>query len=402
MSRQRLLSYAIALVLAPLAILGVLAAVTPQTTDFFCFWTGSRLVLEGRDPYSQAEWESATAGVTVDALGRLRAGNCAVRYAYPLTTAVALLPLGALPLGVAAAMWEIALFVGALSGLALLARAAGLDRADVLGFVLLVVSTEMFYGTVLNAQFGGLVLLALGVLATSPLGPVRSTIGFGLAMLKPHVITLVPLARATSLRRRSLLVPLVAGVVFLLVSIAIRPEWLASWTAELGGHRRQMFDEAVSLWTLERAIDAPGLAVLLLVPTIALLGVASRLARPLEPIDAMAIAAVSWQLVVPYGLSYDQLGPVAIAVAVMLRRTVAPARRRWMLPALGVVVVALPWILYSRGKDIIDQRAGELEVLNALVPVAVAVLLAAALFSRDVRPPVQSRSTGSRAQGAPR
>jgi hypothetical protein len=165
------------------------------------------------------------------------------------------------------------------------------------------------------------------------------------------------------------------------MSIATRPGWLASWTAELGGHRRQMFDEAVSLWTLERAIDAPGLAVLLLVPTIALLGLAWWRARHLEPIDAMAIAALSWQLVVPYGLSYDQLGPVTIAAAVILRRTVAPVARRWMLPALALVVVALPWILYSRGKDMIGGRAGELEVLNALVPVGVAVLLATALIS---------------------
>jgi hypothetical protein len=379
-SRHRLLSYAIALVLTPLAILAMIAAVTPQTTDFFCFWTGSRLVLEGRDPYSQTVWESATAGVSFDALGRFRAGNCAVRYAYPLTTAVAMLPLGALPLGVAAAIWELVIFISSGLGLMLLAKAARLDRTDGLALVLLVVSTEMFYGTVLNAQFGGVLLLALGLLATNALGPARATFGFGLAMLKPHVITLVPFARATSLSGRGLFVPLIAACAFFLVSLAFQPGWPASWLAELGGHRREMFDAAVSLWMLERAINAPGLAVLLLVPTLALLCLAWWEARPLDPIDGMAVAALAWQLVVPYGLSYDQLGPVAIAVAVTLRRTVTPARRRWMLLALIVVVVLLPWLFFSRGKDMIGGRAGELEVLNALVPVGAAALLALSML----------------------
>jgi hypothetical protein len=368
-------------VLTPLAILGVIVAVTPQTTDFFCFWTGSRLVLEGRDPYSQILWESVTAGASLDALGRFREGNCEVRYAYPLTTAVAMLPLGALPLGIAAAIWELAIFLGAGAGLALIAKAARLAGADVLALVLLVVSTEMFYGTVLNAQFGGVVLLALGLLATRDLGPVRSTLGFGLAMLKPHVVTLVPFARATSLNRRALLVPLGATLAFLLVCTAIQPGWLMSWIAELSGHRRDMFDAAVSLWMLERAIDAPGLAILLLGPTFALLGYAWWRARPLEPIDAMAMAALSWQLVVPYGLSYDQLGPVAIAVAVILRRTVSQRWRWWMLLAVTVVVVLIPWLFYSRGKDIISGRAGELEVLNALVPVGAAALLALSMLA---------------------
>lgn len=366
--------------LTPWAILGVIAAVTPQTTDFFCFWTGSRLVLEGHDPYSQTVWESATAGVSTDALGRFRQGNCAVRYAYPLTTAVAMLPLGALPLGVAAAIWELAIFIGAGVGLTLIAKAARLDRADGLALVLLVVSTEMFYGTVLNAQFGGVVLLALGLLATSDLGPARGAMGLGLAILKPHVITLVPFARATSLSPRALFVPLMAVFAFFLVSTVFQPGWLASWFAELGGHRREMFDAAVSLWMLERAIDAPGLAVLLLAPTVALLGLAWWQARPLAPIDAMAIAALLWQLVVPYGLSYDQLGPVAIAVGVILRRTVTPPRRRWMVLALILVLVLLPWLFFSRGKDMIGGRAGELEVLNALVPVGAAALLALSML----------------------
>jgi hypothetical protein len=42
----------------------------------------------------------------------------------------------------------------------------------------------------------------------------------------------------------------------------------------------------------------------------------------------------------------------------------------------------LPWLLYPRGKDMIGGRAGELEVLNALVPVAMCVLLGIAMIIR--------------------
>lgn len=387
---ERAPTYILALVLVPMMIVGVLAATTPETTDFLCFWAGPHLVLEGRDPYAQADWNAATAGEWVDALGRLRPSNCSVRFAYPypLTTALAMLPMGALPLNFAAALWELAIFITAGIGLRLLARAAALDRARTLWLAVLVLSSEMFYGNVLNAQFGGVTLLALGVLAAPQLGSARGTTGIALAALKPHVITLVPIVRIASMSRPAIFTALAFGAFWFLASLVLRPGWLAGWAADLA-HRREMFGASTSLWTLERVVDAPGLAVALIVPALAFLALTCWRAWPLAPIEATAIAAIAWQLVVPYGLSYDQLGAIAITAAVVLR-TAAARRRSWplLLPLLTIVVL-LPWLLFSQGKEMIGGRAGELEVLNAIVPVATCVLLGIAVMT-GARPAARS------------
>ena len=375
--------YMLALVLVPMTIVGVLAATTPETTDFICFWAGPHLILDGRDPYAQAEWNAVTGGQWLDALGRFRTGNCSDRFAYPypLTTAVAMLPFGALPLDPAAALWELTIFITAGLGLRLIARAAALDRLWTLWFAVLVLSSEMFYGNVLNAQFGGLTLFALGLLAAPRLGPARGTAGIALAALKPHVIFLVPIVRLASMRRSAIFTAAAFGGLWSLASLALQPTWLAGWAADLS-HRRELFNASTTLWTLESVMAAPGLAMVLLVPALALLGVASWRAWPLAPIEVTAVAAIAWQLVVPYGLSYDQLGPLAVAAAVILRIAAARTRSWPLLVSAFAVAGILPWLFFSRGKDMIGGRAGELEILNALVPVAMCVLLGIALMIR--------------------
>lgn len=369
----------LSLVLVPMAIVGVFAAITPETTDFLCFRAGPQLLLEGRDPYAQADWNAVTEGEWVDALGRLRPSNCSDRFAYPypLTTAVAMLPLGALPLAVGAALWEIAIFVSAGIGLVLIARAAALDRAATLWLALLVISGEMFYGNVLNAQFGGVMLLALGLLVAPRLGPARGTAAIALVALKPHILTPVPIVRLPSMSRSAILTALAFGITWFLATLAVRPGWIAGWAADLA-HRREMFSASVSLWTLERAVAVPGLAIALIVAALAVLALTCWRARPLAPIEITAVAAVAWQLVVPYGLSYDQLGAVAIAAAVVVR-AVAARRGSWpLLLSLVTVVTLLPWVLFLFA----GPRAGQLEVLNAVVPVATCLLLAAAITPR--------------------
>jgi hypothetical protein len=386
-ARERLLVYLIALVLVPLGIVGVLAAITPQTTDFGCHWIGPRLVLEGSDPYSTEEWTSATSGASRDVLGRLRTGNCGLRYGYPLTTAVALLPIALLPLEVAAAIWELGIFVGVGAGVALLAAAAGLSRFRTLVLALVVLSSQMLYLTVLNAQFGGLQMLAVGLLAVPDRGWVRSTVGLFLVALKPHVLTLTPFARATTMSRRAFVAVAVVGAAFLLASIAIQPEWIQQWTGELGGYRREMLAETLSLWTLERVMNVAGLALAVVVLTLAALAVAWWRSRPVAPLEALALVAIAWTVVVPYGLSHDHLAPIALTSTVVLREL----DRRRSVPlsvAFVVIIVVMPWLLYLL-KDVFPWGGGGLEVTNAIVPPAVALLLSSALLTRVASGPSQ-------------
>src|SRR5437867_10279192 len=78
---RRLLVLAAAL-LVPLAILGVRAAVTPETTDFRCLWTGASFVLSGRDPYALADWTRAAHSLGAGVFRRVRERNRVAIYQY--------------------------------------------------------------------------------------------------------------------------------------------------------------------------------------------------------------------------------------------------------------------------------------------------------------------------------
>jgi hypothetical protein len=280
-----------AALLVPLAILGVRAAVTPETTDFRCLWTGAAFVLSGRDPYDLADWTRATYSVGLDAFGRVRESNCFGSYPYPLTTAIAMVPLGALPLEIAAVIWEVLVFAGAVVGAALLAHAAGISRSLGLALVVIVLASQPFEQTVMSAQFGGLSLLALGLLAGPTLGSIGPGLGVLLAAMKPHVIPLVPLVRARGERARAILMALVPVTLIALVSLVLRPTWPLGWIAELTGQRREMFADAVSLWTLASVAGIPTFAPVLIAAGIVPMTVAAIRARDLHVLDAMAVAA---------------------------------------------------------------------------------------------------------------
>jgi hypothetical protein len=369
-------------VLVPLAILGVRAAVTPETTDFRCLWTGAAFVLGGRDPYDLADWTRATYSVGVDAFGRIRESNCFGSYPYPLTTAIAMVPLGALPIEIAALIWEAMVFAGAMVGAALLAQAAALSRSLGLALVVIVLASQPFEQTVMSAQFGGLSLLALGLLAAPTLGSIRPGAGVLLAAMKPHVIPLVPLVRARGERVKTIAIALAPIAVLALVSLVVRPAWPLGWIAELTGQRREMFADAVSLWTLASVAGIPMLGPALIAAGILPMAIAAVRARDLHILDAMAVAALVWLLVIPYGLTSGQLAPLAIAWAAILRRATTPTMSEPLIVALMGVAGVLPWAMYAVRFDVLAYKG--LEVTGALVPLATAVVLAVAI-ARSLR-----------------
>jgi hypothetical protein len=376
-AQERRLLVLSAAILLPLGILGVRAALTPETTDFRCFWTGAAFVLGGRDPYDVAEWTRATSGVALDVFGRIRESNCPGRYAYPLTTAIAMLPFGLLPLGIAAAIWELLILIAAVAGAALLAQAAALSRSLGLALVVMVLVSQPFEQTVMSAQFGGLSLLAIGLLATPKLGSIRSGVGVLLAAMKPHVIPLVPLVRARGERAGVIATAAVPITLVLLVSLAVQPTWLLSWIAELGGQRREMFAASVSLWTLAAVAGLPMLAAPLVALGVVPMTVAALRARDLHIIDAIAVVALAWLILVPYGLTSDQVAPLAVAWVAILRRAITPTTSEPLVVALFAVASVFPWAMYLVRFDVLAYHG--LEVTSALVPLATAAVLAIAL-----------------------
>jgi len=103
--REKRLLVLLTVILVPLAIVAVRVAGTGATTDFYCFWSGSSFVLQGRDPYDEVAWTSATG--------------------------VALVPLAALPLGLALCWTAIYRRAIALGSTALTAALLARPRSDV-------------------------------------------------------------------------------------------------------------------------------------------------------------------------------------------------------------------------------------------------------------------------------
>jgi len=197
--------------------------------DFGIIWCGPRAILDGADPYVPASWDAE----------RLRYGmpitNSAV-YAYPPWVAVALLPLGALPFGVAAFTWTAGGIVCAALALRALLHsyAPGLPVVHALvGFVLLV--SQPGVATFFSGQWG--FVLVAAVAATAVFAQSRRPVAGALSTLvfiaKPQYFVLLgwALLRAYFARRqpRYALTLLAAGALILVASITVGRKAVASW-----------------------------------------------------------------------------------------------------------------------------------------------------------------------------
>jgi hypothetical protein len=191
------------------------------------------------------------------------------------------------------------------------------------------------------------------------------------------VIPLVPLIRARGESARTIILAVAPIAALVLVSLAVRPTWPLSWVAELGGQRREMFAASVSVWTLASVVQSPLLGPLLVAAAIVPMAFAARRARDLHVLDVIALVALAWLVVVPYGLTSDQPAPLAVAWVAILRRAVVPTVSPILVAALFVVAAILPWALFGTRFELLAYNG--LELNGALVPVATAILLASAL-----------------------
>jgi len=156
--RRRLTQRALfAAVLAAFLTLG-LGALKPEELDFICFWNGARFVQQGLDPYDEAIWSPAVAALYEAPPGAVKTPPCPGRYAYPLWTAIVMVPFAWLPLVPASVVWMLMLLAGIGAGIVSLARAAGFEREDALLFATVVLSSQPVWLTVRSSQFGGLEL----------------------------------------------------------------------------------------------------------------------------------------------------------------------------------------------------------------------------------------------------
>ena len=367
--------------LAACLALGVAAAsrsIWYESTDFYCLWAGARLVGHGADPYDASVWRAATGGPHPDPRGGTSETSCASQFSYPLWTAIALLPFGALPLPAASSAWAGVSFLGVLVGAVASWRAAGGGRRGSPLFAALVLTAQPLWLLVISGQLTG-VLLGLAGLSARRLARAddgRAGAIYGLLALKPQLIALSgPVLFGWGIARRPRFAlasgTVVAGMA--VVTVALAPGWPGEWLAEVAGRRLGVAALLPTAWGLSADLFGTVLAAPVLIVLVVALSIALARGRT-TPVGLAAIALAISVFAAPHAWSYDHLVlvlPWALTLAIAERSS--GRRRIALLLATAGVASLLPWVLYA----IAFARGGE--TLNAVVPALTALLVAAAV-----------------------
>jgi hypothetical protein len=372
-----------------LLVAGVLGAAHSdwyRARDFYALYVGARKTATGADPYDEVAWCLATDGAAVGDLRPNGTPVCVTRYAYPKWTALAMVPLGVLPLPAAASIW-LALSVGAA---VLGARWSWLafrgSRRSAIVFAVLVFGSQPFWLMVGGGQISGMLFGGAG-LASYLLATGRDRrAGLSLAILaaKPNVLGLAALAllaRAVVVRAPALLAgALIAGLVLFALTLPFDPLWPAKLVREIVGRQTAHNVELATAWGLAAHDLGASLAAPFLIALVT--AVAVWLARGI-PRDAAVFNALAIPLglfATPYAWSYDFV-PLAVTWALVIARAerATAGARRGVLLALVLGASLLPWLLYG----LAFQRGTE--TLSALVPAFTALVAAAALRVRPGR-----------------
>ena len=389
MSRVAYVGPAILLVYAALRSVDVVAQA--YLMDPHYYWLGARILAQGGDPYDVATWDAAVRASFAEH-GVPVTPPWPFEFRYPLWTAVAFLPLAALPLRVATALWQVLLITATVAGAVLVLRAAGAPARTRALFLTLVLASQPFIFTVIVGQFGGVMLFAVAAYAVLVHArPIASGLALALLSLKPHVtVALVPIVLVDLVaRRRWVAIGAAAAAVGVLVaiSLALRPSWPLAWLGRLTAAGAAQPNGA-NLTGVFTTFGLDRVWALAAIPVILAAAVVMLRSSPRATIDFVAVGACVSLLVTPYSGSHDHM-----LLAPAWARTLA-AGLRWPAAAgavllVGLVVAAtlLPWALYA-----FALRARPDEALNGLVPLATLLLLAATYAVDRVRPAASSQN----------
>lgn len=380
---MRRAAFVLVLSLVATAILAIVGwpASEYRHNDFASFWVGSRMLLQGSDPYDADAFAAMHREIGSRGLAILPQAA----YGYPLTTALLLTPFALLPFEVAAPLWLVTQLVAAGAGLVFLARVlfAATLRRDLAVLLALAVSMQPAWLLAAGGNIGGF-LLAVASASSAFLLSHRPVVAGGVAgllIVKPHPLliagALVPLAMPRRVALRAAVGAAMVALPVILVSFLLSPGWLSGAVASAS----RMASAAMPRATLFGLL-APAPPMVAWIVAAAIVAVfALWIVRSAPPLPLVIGAAVPLSLFCfPYGWSYDQTVLLVSAGVIIANVAAAPERTRAMvLVALALVFVPLSWSLYALAFVRGQESAG------ALVPIATLALVA--LSSRWSRPP---------------
>jgi len=352
--------------------------------DFSGIWSGPASVLAGVDP-----WDPNRYVPTAVALGTKMPD--ALVDDYMPWEVVALLPLGALPLEVAAWIWMVGSM--SLSALALraLLRTFVPGRAAIhgaLGLALFV--GQPGFHTIVLGQWALLLMSAVAAIVLAlRAGHTRRAAFSALAMLaKPQLFVwtavglAIPAIFDTRYRRFVVLAAILGGGLVVVSWLAF-PDWFPAWISDVLPRRTGR--SAVLFSAFGQLLGTPGRAI-----AIAIIGVGLVLASRFEPGSdpwlALWLALSSAGAI--YSWSYDQVllfVPIVIASGVLVRAGREVAARRLAIGAALTFLLVSP-VFYAVGVVRHD------ETFSIAVPVALFVAIAWSLWPYRRTASVRERS----------
>ena len=355
-----------------------------QTTDFFCLYHGAHSLVIGVDPYNEAAWQAATGGLYPDPRGGVAPAPCPGRYGYPLWTAVALLPLGVMPIEAAATAW-MALSIGAaLVGIVAAWSAFGGTSRYAGVFAASVVMSQPFWILLISGQISGITLGLAGLVASAIARERQRTGGIALALLalKPQTSAVaIPVAFLQALaqgRRRFAIAALATGALMLIVPLLFVPTWPLEWLGEVSGRRLRVISQLPTAWgfAAQTLGDPAWGAALLAIVVVATVLIARGHA---DPVTVFVLSLPLSLFATPYAWTYDYL-VLAVAWGFILAcaECTRGATRLTLLLAALVLAVPGPWVLYA-----VSFVRGE-EALSAVLAAATAIVAACAARARAV------------------
>jgi hypothetical protein len=317
------------------------------TDDFATAWAGARALLLGADPYDAATWTDTVLRILPRPLL-----DTAV-YAYPPWVALALLPLGALPVELAGIVWSAATISLALIAVRALLRAyvPGRPWAHALVGALALVSAPAVVALLLGQwPFLFVAMLAAIVLLLRTDRPVAAGLVAVLMLAKPPLFVFSAAALAVralwpgngAVGRPFLVTAAAAGIAAVAISWLIIPSWWPAYLIHVAAH--QVTIEPVTLQTLFITLFGPNGGWL--APPVLLAMVAAGLQfHPLSDGWLPVWFALSSAGVV-YSNTYDVL---MLLVPIVLAAGALASRRRaaLVLIAGAVLLFVVMWYLHT-------------------------------------------------------
>jgi len=340
--------------------------------DFSGFWAGPRAVLAGVSPWDPANYPAARIAFDTQR-------DAAPVLNYMPWTVIALLPIGLLPLDVAAWIWMAASMIAAAVALRALLREFLPGRAvahGALGFALFV--GQPGFHTIVLGQWALLLMSAVtAIVLAVRAGHARRAGIAALALLaKPQLFVWTALGLAIpaffDLRyRRFIIFAIVVAGALVVASWLAYPDWFSAWSADIP--ERRTGRSAVLLSAFGQLLGTPG-RVLAIVTIGAGLVVASRFVPGSDAWLAVWLALSSAGAI--YSWSYDHVllfVPLVIAGGVLAAAGRERASRRLAIGgALTFLLVSLAF--YALGVWRHD------ETFSIAVPVAFFVAITWSLW----------------------